>query len=364
MTDMRTGVAADYAAELDRAASMINDLLHRETLPGTVRPAALADAVRAYPERCGKRLRPALLLWSCGLVGGDPAKARHAALAVELYHNWTLVHDDIIDRDETRRGQPACQVLLRESYPGARKTGAAAKRHGCDQAMLAGDIQHGWAVDTLARGTGDGIRPEIALALVRRLCGTLTPALLSGEALDVEFAAGKAMPSATAIEHMIALKTGALLRFAAQAGVLIGLDSSDFDCQEARNLGDFAENAGVAFQLLDDWLGVFGDSAELGKPVGADLREGKKTLLLCHALTMATPAARRELRRLAGNPRLDAAGLDRARTLIRDSGAETALLTNARRLADSAQNLLLAFPANPYRDRLGAWLNALVNRRR
>lgn len=355
---------SDYASARRQVAALIDRMLAEEPLPGKVLPAVLGAAVRAYPERAGKRLRPALLLWSCQLCGGDPVKARHAALAVELYHNWTLVHDDIIDRDETRRGQPACHALLRDSFPGPRKASAAARHHGCSQAILAGDIQHGWSVDALARCAGDGVRPEVVITLVRLLCGQLTPALISGEALDVEFAARRHPPPPAEIERMIALKTGALLRFAAQAGALIGLDATDPGRREVRDLGDFAENAGVAFQLWDDWLGVFGDSAELGKPVGSDLREGKKTLLLSLALEKSSGAGRREIRALVSRKNVGDKELNRVRQLLRECGAETGLLTCAGELADAARRLLHGFPVSPARDLLDQWLDALVHRTR
>ena len=98
--------------QLRKIAESIDQLLAEDEFPFSIRPDYLAEAVRAYPVRGGKRLRPALLIWSCGLLGGDEAKALYPAAAVEVYHNWTLVHDDIIDRDDTRRGMPTAHVQL------------------------------------------------------------------------------------------------------------------------------------------------------------------------------------------------------------------------------------------------------------
>ncbi|MFA4943985.1 MAG: polyprenyl synthetase family protein [Lentisphaeria bacterium] len=351
--------APNLAEALQDVSERLDRLLATATLPTTVRPAALAEAVLAYPRRGGKRLRPALLLWSCGAVGGDPEPAWPAALAVELYHNWTLVHDDIIDGDETRRGRPACHVLLRAACPRP----AEAAKFGADLAILAGDIQHGWAAASLAAGHRHGVRAEVVLALLERLHGWLTPALISGEALDVEFACRPpgAVPAA-ALEEMMAGKTGALLQFCAEAGAMIGLDETDPAHPLAAGLGRFARQGGIAFQLIDDWLGLFGDEARLGKPVGADLREGKQTLLLALGLERLQGPDRAELLAMVGRPGLPPAAVERARALLRGCGAEAELLARARTLAAQAAAELQPLAATPYRALLAAWLDALVHR--
>ena len=93
-----------FKDELARVAAMVGNELNSDAFPEQVRPAVLGAAVRDYPCRGGKRLRPALVLWACELFGGSPERALPAAVALEIYHNWTLVHDDIIDRDDLRRG--------------------------------------------------------------------------------------------------------------------------------------------------------------------------------------------------------------------------------------------------------------------
>ena len=353
-----------FDRELKQVCLKIDRLLAAERLPATVRPSYLVEAIRAYPGRGGKRLRPALLMWCCGLLGGDPAKAYHAALAVELYHNWTLVHDDIIDQDETRRGEPACHTLLRGAFPSEAHPGTSNEirdKFGCDMAILAGDIQHGWAIDSLARATEDGVRPEIVLALIRRMSGWLTPALISGEALDVEFPYLSEV-SAPEIESMLALKTGALLQFAAETGAMIALDSADTERVELREVGTFARCGGIAFQLIDDWLNIFGEEKKIGKPVGSDLREGKKTMLLSLTLELADPACAAELRKLVGNPDITEADIINAREIMRESGAEEKILEVANKFAIDAAAILYRLPDNRYRDLLAIWLDQLVNR--
>lgn len=334
-------------------------LLEHESLPALVSPPYLREAVTAYPTRGGKRLRPALLTWTCGLVGGDPGRALHAALAVELYHNWTLVHDDIIDRDETRRGQPACHVLLRDAFPGPRRPAATA--FGVNMAILAGDIQQSWAVDALSRATLDGVAPDVVQALVARLCGWVTPSLISGEAMDVEFPFRENVTPDEA-ERMMVLKTGVLLQFAAETGAMIGLDSAEHLRAEVVDLGHFAVCAGVAFQLLDDLLGMFGDERQTGKPAASDLREGKKTLLYLTALRKTTGEDRRVLAHALGRKRLSAADIDAVRSLLRRCGAEKAIRRRAEGQIKAARDILRRFPANRYRHLLEDWLDYIVAR--
>ncbi|MFA5204850.1 MAG: polyprenyl synthetase family protein, partial [Lentisphaeria bacterium] len=312
-----------FPAALSAISARVDRLLAADPFPAAVNPGYLREAVLAYPRRGGKRLRPALALWCCGVAGGDPERAWPAALAVELYHNWTLIHDDIIDGDVTRRGQPSCHVLLEQAagaWPGLRSR-RRRERFGRDQAILAGDILHGWSQAVLARAPAYGVSDTVSRALVSRLAGRVTPLLISGEAQDVEYA-GRAGVRPGEVWRMMIRKTGVLLQFAAEAGAMIGAGTADPRHPAPRRLGRLARQAGVAFQLRDDWLGMFGDEAALGKPAGSDLREGKKTLLFTTAVAGLAGAARRRLLQLAGRPGLSAAELAEARGLIRQSGAE------------------------------------------
>ena len=216
--------------ELKEVASQINNLIVNDDFPATVEPEYLRATVIDYPSRGGKRLRPALLLWCCGLLGGDVDTALYPAMAAELFHNWTLVHDDIIDEDSMRRGQLTTHESLRLLAEKKFKAGAlAADKFGKNFAILAGDIQHGWALNTVLKSAEHGLSAELSLALGQRLLKLGSKQLISGEALDVEFPMRKWQNiSSEEILHMLELKTGALLRFCAEAGAAIALKSSDF----------------------------------------------------------------------------------------------------------------------------------------
>jgi len=349
---------APFAPALAAINSRVDEGLRTDAFSAAINPAWLRDAVLAYPRRGGKRLRPALALWCCGLAGGDPERAWPAALAVELYHNWTLIHDDIIDGDATRRGLPSCHILLEQAAAAQLPTmsGARRERFGRDQAILAGDILHGWSVAVLARLPG-----EIGQALVGRLASRITPLLISGEAQDVEYAYRTAVRPAE-IWRMMFRKTGVLLQFAAEAGGMIGAGTADPLHPAPRRLGRMARQAGIAFQLRDDWLGLFGDEAVLGKPAGSDLREGKQTLLFTTALAGLEAPARRRLLQLSGRPDLSADELEEGRALVRHSRAEAVLRRREERLIQAARAALLTFPDTPWRRLLADWLRFVCER--
>ncbi len=326
-----------------------------------VRPPLLRRATSRYPRLGGKRIRPALLLWSCGALGGDPEKAMSAAAAVEVYHNWSLVHDDIIDEDDFRRGEPTTHhAAAAEAQRLHGLDDATAGKLGSDIAILAGDLQRGWATSLLLGSVKDGVSADVTLLLARELCEKVDRELISGEALDVELAYRPiAEVRPREVERMITLKTGSLLRFCAEAGARIALGHCRED-DRIRRLGDFAAAAGIAFQLKDDWLGVFGDEAVFGKPVGSDIRSAKPTLLVLSALEKLKGRQRRALLDCLGSDTPTA--LSTARVLISETGADAAILAKASRLADKAQAALRPLPPNRHKLLLLSLADAFINR--
>ena len=351
---------------LRQIAADIDRLLADDEFPATVRPDYLRDAVRDYPVRGGKRLRPAMLIWSCGLLGGSESAALYPAAAVEVFHNWTLVHDDIIDQDDTRRGAPTSHVKLAAELGGKFSLGAGdAERTGRDFAILAGDLQQGWANDLLLRSAEHGVPPEVTVALGRRFQKLANSDLISGEALDVEFSLRELTGlKSQEVRTMLGLKTGALLQFCTEAGAMIALDTADAEHPDVRKLSEFALAAGIAFQLRDDYLGIFGVYDSLGKALGNDLREGKATVMLLDTLRLASAADREKLLGYIGRETYSDADLDDVRRIMRDSGAAASNEAEAARLAEQARNILRNFPDNPYRQHLLDLVNFLIDRER
>jgi len=352
----------DFQTELKRVQTEIDRLLDREEMADGLRPPVLAEATAAYPHRGGKRLRPALVFWACGAAGGRPDQARYVALAVELFHCWTLVHDDIIDRDDVRRGGRTCHVLAAETVQRELAVDAAvADALGSAIAILAGDVQQAWALHALLRSREDGVPEEVVLLLLQDMTGWVTPALISGEALDVIFA-HRPDPTPEEIEEMMSLKTGVLLEFAGAAGVVVGLRRPARDDVLVRSIRRFARSLGLAFQLQDDLLGVFGDRTSVGKPIGSDIREGKRTMLYVEAMRTGDAHAQHILARSWGNPNLSLNDVNEVRSVLEATGA----VERVRRrilvhLAD-ALCALEAFPESRYRRLLEAWARFAVTR--
>jgi len=354
----------DFKTELTKAAAIAENLILTDDFPVAIEPDFLREAVLDYPSRGGKRLRPALLLWSCGAVGGDVTRASAASAAVEIFHNWTLVHDDIIDEDRFRRGQPTSHAAL-EKLAGQKYalTGEPAAKFGRDFALLTGDLQQAWANHMLLRSTEFGVAPELVLALARRMQDFVNRELISGEALDVEFPLiGPEGLDRSAVDRMLYLKTGVLLRFCAETGAMIGTGSADIHLPSVQALGEFAAAAGVAFQYRDDYLGIFGDEAKFGKPVGSDLAEAKPTVLLISALQRLDDGGKKELLSCLRRPAYPSEVLETARRLIRDSGAEAFVLAESERLAGEAAGNLAKLPSSPYRTLLETFLRFLIDR--
>ena len=324
----------------------------------------MKESLTAYPSRGGKCLRPALLLWCCGLFDKRIEKSVKVAAAVELYHIWTLVHDDIIDNDNTRRGAPAVHISIKEQCENDHNLSKGiADKFGKDLGILCGDIQQAWANNLILQATDDGVPAETVFRILRRLNEHVNPHLISGEALDVTYTF---LPitdiSPEEMTNMLILKTGVLIRFAAECGALIGLSAPNFDDQTVSKIGDFAEKAALAFQLKDDLLGMFADETELGKPVGSDLREGKRTLLFSIAGRRFHGKDLDYFFDKLGRPNLQPKEIEKVCKMIVDCGAKETIEQRIRDLLADARDDLQRFPTNDFRTLLTEWVNFVDQR--
>lgn len=357
-------IMSDLKTEMKAAAEKINHIIRNDSFPETIRPEELRTAVRTYPSMGGKRLRPILLLWTCGLFNGDPDTALPAAAAVEIYHNWTLVHDDIIDCDDFRRGVPTSHTEIACYASGvfhANETVAA--KFGKDLAILAGDVQHAWAVNMLLRLTENGVAPGLVIQLCRRMQEVLNRELISGEALDVELALREiGSVDENSVLRMISGKTCALLTFCVQCGAAIAAGKADFESPEQLALAEFAEKLGLAYQLQDDLLGVYGEIEQFGKPPCSDFKECKPTLLYLEAKKRLTGENAKLLETLTGQPFYSSEMVEIIKKLLTDCGAEDAVRQREKALTDEALAALRNLPDNPYREKLIALTEYLMKR--
>ncbi|MFE5796403.1 polyprenyl synthetase family protein [Streptomyces sp. NPDC056503] len=276
----------------------------------------------------GKGVRQVLAVLGAEAVGAGAADGVPGAVAVELVHTFSLLHDDIMDADALRRRRPAVW-----------------KSHGTGPAVLAGDALLAQAVTGLAEARNDH-----AAAAVRRLCGTLN-ALVSGQAEDLRFEHRPWHgPGAVAPEEyrsMAEHKTGALLGCALALGAVLG------GAPEATvtALDRAGRHLGLAFQAVDDVLGIWGDPERTGKPVHADLRRSKKTYPVLAALADGGPAAR-ELGALLSSSRCSSRRIDdataaRIAALVEQAGGRAAAHEEAHRRLDTARRTLRATAPNP-----------------
>lgn len=321
---------AEAAAVLERARASVDPELRAavDSLPGAIRRIVRyhfgwehADGSPADGD-AGKAVRPALVLAAADALGGPAAHTRavRAAAAVELVHNFTLLHDDVMDRDTSRRHRPTAWTVF-----------------GDAGAILAGDALQALALRLLAEDPHPASGPAAArlAQCVLELC--------AGQHADT--AMEDRAPGEVTLDEVLVMaeaKTGALLGSACALGALYAGAAAD----EVASLDAFGRQAGLAFQLIDDVIGIWGDPRRTGKPAGADLAARKKSLPVVAALTSGHPAAE-ELAGLYAGPRVPADADEIARTALaveRAGGRDWAQAEAADRMARAMQELALAVP--------------------
>ena len=246
----------------------------------------------------GKALRPTLCLFACEAVGASFHRALPAAAALELIHNFSLLHDDIQDQDLERRHQPTAWTLW-----------------GVPRALLAGDAMHSTGDLAALRAGEEGVPAGI----VMRVSGILTDsylAMIEGQCLDLQFENRTDITTGEYL-HMIACKTGALIRCGLETGALL----ADGDESTVRAFASFGEGLGRAFQIRDDYLGIWGDEATLGKATGNDIRRRKKSYPVVFALERAAGAALGDLQRIYGQEELEEGDVQRVLAILDEVGA-------------------------------------------
>ncbi len=244
---------------IDQLIELVNAALPAIPFPAT--PARLYDPIRYALSAGGKRIRPVLMLMAYNLYKDNPADIMRQALALETYHNFTLLHDDVIDKSDLRRGQPTVH-----------------KKWDENTAILSGDTMLAFAYKLF------GANP----ALPDFIDATL--GVLEGEEIDIEFETRNDVTESEYME-MIRLKTSLLLAYALKIGARLA-GACEFD---QHHLYQFGEKMGLAFQVQDDLLDVYADANVFKKKLGGDIVENKKTYLLIQALNRATAADRIEL---------------------------------------------------------------------
>lgn len=274
------------------------------------KPDNLIEASRQYPYAGGKRMRPAMVVAACKAVGGDGKKAYPLAVAIEYIHNFTLIHDDLMDGDEMRRGMVTSHV-----------------KYGMPTAILAGDALFAKAFE-IATGL------EVPGETLRDILKVVTLAvwdLARGQQMDINNENGEEVTMEEYIET-IRLKTSVLFAAGAAGGAMVG--GADKKTVEA--VHSYAIKLGVAFQMFDDILGIIGDPAKTGKSSGNDIRKGKSTVMVCHALKNLEGTKLKEFRSVLGKIDASESEIDKVRKILKDAGSIDYAISMAETYAEEA----------------------------
>jgi isopentenyl-diphosphate delta-isomerase type 1 len=277
--------------------------------------AEVTDEIRGLVAAGGKRLRPAFVHWGHRATSAEADDAvLYPAAAVELLHTFALLHDDVMDRSAVRRGRPTAHAALRDRHRAEARCGDAGW-FGASAAILAGDLVYVWADELLHRTP----LPPAARNRARAVFTTLREEVIAGQHLDLLLAADPGADEARA--RQVALLKSA--RYTVTRPLLLGAALAPVADGErvAGALAGYGDAVGLAFQLRDDILGLFGDPCITGKSDLDDLHEGKRTVLMLRALRLADPAQRTVLEAALGDPALDERGADRVRDIVVDTGA-------------------------------------------
>ena len=301
--------------QIEQNAKIVNKHLNSK-LKGN--PKKLYDAAGHLIVNGGKRLRPYMVIRSCQILKGEVSKAMPAASAVEMIHNFTLVHDDIMDNDEMRHGVPTVH-----------------KKFGMPIAILAGDVLFSKAFQVI---TDSKLSTNATTQLVSRLAKACVD-VCEGQLLDVKMAEEKKIPAQAEYITMIGKKTAALFDVSCAMGAICATNK----VKDITNLSSFGRNLGIAFQITDDLIGVMGDPKITKKPVGNDLREGKKSLPILMAIKSANGNNKKIILKAFGNSKVSKKDLNKAVDVIRSLGIEENVRKQALKYAEKAEKSLAKY---------------------
>jgi geranylgeranyl diphosphate synthase type I len=325
---MKKEMDGDLDRELLRRAAQVTAAI--EELVPVVHPRPLYQASRHLVDSGGKRLRPSMLLLAGEAAGGDAAVLAPAAVSIELIHNFTLIHDDIMDNADVRRGRPAVHKIWGQSG-----------------AILAGDTLYSKAFQVLGMTAA---RPQLILGAMNLLSRTCT-AICEGQWLDMEFESRERVTETEYME-MIEKKTGVL--YGASAGIGALLSGADPDVVDA--LDQYGRLTGMGFQLQDDIIDLITPEKVSGKKQGGDLIEAKKTLIMIHAFANDVPV------RVFGKKDATPTDIQEAISLLDKSGSIKYARSRAEEMVEKGKRALQVLPNSKARATLLELADFMIRR--
>jgi len=331
---------ARMMSEWEHVRSLVNDELNNIRNSLDV-PSDLREAAFHLISAGGKRIRPFILMLSGGLFDVEYRESLPAATSVELLHNFTLIHDDIMDRDEFRRGIPTTHV-----------------KFGEEVALVAGDFLFSYLHHYLvSRYSSMGKSPKLIVDIISILSEAMNN-ICVGQIMDI--LPEKYINSVDDYLRMVYCKTAALIEASACIGGMLG-GCSESELEYLRNFG---KNIGMAFQIADDILGVFGDPKVTGKPVGSDIRMGKRTLIVLFAEERMGEDERRVFRRVFGNREASDRDVMKAIKIIEGLKVLDDVKAVMYKLKDKALSFLRKLPRSIYREHLECLSEYIVTRQK
>lgn len=313
-----------------------------QALKMPLEPSSLYDPIRYTLEDTGKRIRPKLVILGTSLTGGDPLRAIPAGISMELLHNFTLIHDDIMDNADLRRGKASVY-----------------KKWGVPIAILSGDMTFGLAYEQFQTYAFDDTISKTQFGSILNLFHQAVKEVCEGQAYDIEFESKIDVDIHSYLE-MIRLKTAALLSASLAIGGLI----SGAQSQQIEHLQSMGNELGLAFQIQDDLLDVVADPKKFGKKVGGDIREGKKTFLMIHALERAQGSDLELLKSILYSKSADDIQISRVVRLYRELGLIDLAEQEIEIRYSNAMNHLGVFADTPYYSAAKNMFDALIQRDR
>jgi geranylgeranyl diphosphate synthase type I len=299
----------------------------------------LRSAMRYYPlggKKTGKRLRPI-----CAMLVADAISKRGFAtipfgICIELIHNFTLVHDDIIDKDEWRHGERTAHIV-----------------YGVETAINTGDALFARAFEILGYAK---YQPEITTILLQDVATTVRK-IAEGQQWDMDFEKRFDITE-DAYLKMIGYKTAALFQLATKGGALIAGGSK----KQIKNMAEYGRLIGLGFQIQDDLLDVTGDAQKRGKDFGSDIRNGKRTIIVCHALHHMSTADKKKFLNIFGSKNASLNDIKNAVMLLEKIGSIQYAASKASEFSKKAQKMLAVLEDSKYKDTLYQLTSYMVTR--
>ncbi len=294
------------------------------------------DMMSWYPLAGGKKLRPFLTMISAGALGGDEEKAMPVGISLELIHNFTLVHDDIMDDDELRRGRKT--LHRKESIPSA---------------INAGDALFSLSFRELSRADVDG---ETLRKIIYDVSNSVVK-IAEGQEEDMRFEKTFDISEQEFID-MIDKKTSWLFQACTRCGAMV----AGAEKEEIGKMGEYAKNMGIAFQIQDDYLDLIGNQHEIGKEVGSDIRCGKRTLVVIHALNKLDRTDSKRLMNLLDQEKNTDGEIHEALDLMKKAGSLEYARSTAEMYGKKAKENIAFLPDSIYKEILIELVDYMIKR--